>query len=144
MPGTAQGESTIAWWETFAPSIAAKLKAPPEAEEAPGQPAPATAPGDSAPGLPGPEETGQLNNISEKEIDETIGDPEKRLEALAKWKVPRFSDVYKSDTAESRFLDNLKTGVEKAQQYLNYIQNAADYLQKYGDFAGSDKIKAAG
>src|SRR2546427_4373118 len=109
----------------------------------PGGPAMRSAPGGPSPGggLPGPES--KATDITDQMVEDVIGDPQKRIEALAKWKVPRFSDAYKDDSAESQFLDNLKSGTEKAQQYFNYINQAVDYAQKYGNFAGLDRVASA-
>ena len=65
-------------------------------------------------------------------IEKTIGDPQKRLEEMAKRKVPRYSDEFKDHTPLSQFLDDVKTGTDKAKEYVEYVSKAAGYVEKYG------------
>ncbi len=76
-------------------------------------------------------------------IEELIGDPEKRIKALAKWNVPQFSDTYKDDTPAIRFLADLKSGTEQADKYVKYIQQVAEYAEKVGDLGAFERIKPA-
>ncbi len=69
-------------------------------------------------------------------IEDALGDPQKRLEALAKWKVPRYSEEYKNDTPEIRFLKDMESGTKKASEYLGYIKDGLEYYEKYGELVG--------
>lgn len=77
------------------------------------------------------------------EIDKLIGDPEERLKALGKWKVPTFSETYKDDTPLIRFLADLKSGTEQADKVLGYMQQVAEYAEKMGDLKALERIGPA-
>jgi hypothetical protein len=78
-------------------------------------------------------------------VEEAIGDPNKRLQALAKLKVPRFSQEYEDDDKSPllTFLKDLKSGTEKAREYVEYIQQMAERAEKYRDITGMRQIAAA-
>jgi hypothetical protein len=86
---------------------------------------------------------GPPKDPAEELIEEALGDPQKRLEALAKWKVPRYSEAYKNDTPEIQFLADLESGTSKAQEYFEYMRKAAEYAEKYGDITALQSVSKA-
>jgi hypothetical protein len=68
-------------------------------------------------------------------------DPVKFARAKMKHNVPSPYEEYAKDTDEIRFLDDLKTGTKKAQEYIQYISDAAKYVQEFGDVAQLEKAK---
>jgi hypothetical protein len=78
-------------------------------------------------------------------VEEAIGDPNKRLQAMAKLKVPRFSQEYEDDDKSPllTFLKDLKSATEKSREYVEYIQQMAERAEKYRDISGLRQIAAA-
>ena len=80
-------------------------------------------------------------------VEEALGDPQKRLEAFATWKVPRYSAEYEDDDKEPllAFLKDMQSGTEQASSYIKYIQEMAERAEKFGDLAGLQDVgRAAG
>ncbi len=77
------------------------------------------------------------------QIDKLIGDPEERLKKLAELKLPTFSETYKDDTPLIRFIADLQSGTQQADEYVKYIIKVADYAEKVGDLAALERIKPA-
>jgi hypothetical protein len=90
-----------------------------------------------------PERRDRIKEYSDKKIDEIIGDPQERLEEMAKWDVPRFSDLYKDDTPETQFLDDMASGSKKANEYVKFINEQLKYVEDYGNLVGLDRIPTA-
>jgi uncharacterized phage infection (PIP) family protein YhgE len=101
------------------------------------------APGGAPGGGPAPAQTpaakknsatqkSEEQDLTDQVIDEIIGDPVKRLQELAKRKIPVFSEAYKTDSPRSKFLEDLQSGIESAKQNIEYIAKAADYVKKTG------------
>lgn len=78
-----------------------------------------------------------------KAVEDALKDPEKRLKALADRKIPRFAAEFDAESKETAFLKDLESGTKKAKEYVEFIQQASEYAQKFGDFTQSDQIKAA-
>lgn len=80
---------------------------------------------------------------AEAAIADALGDPNKRLVALAQWKVPRYSEAYADDTPEIQFLADLESGTNKAQEYFEYINKACERAEKVGDMAALENVGKA-
>jgi hypothetical protein len=76
-------------------------------------------------------------------LEDLVGDPQERLEALARWDVPRFSKEYENDTPLDQFLADMESGTAKANEYIGYVNQAIEYYEKYGDAAGLEDIGKA-
>lgn len=132
------------------------LAAPPRLQATPvrsGAPLSPPRPGGPAqkagPGKPGGKDTdstklpGSDIDPRIKAVQDALNDPEKRLKALADRKIPRYAAEFDAESKETAFLKDLESGTKKAKEYVEFIQKASDYAQKFGDFTQSDQIKAA-
>jgi hypothetical protein len=63
------------------------------------------------------------------------------LPGKAKRGVPNYSDSYPQISEEEEFWDDLKTGTEKAQEYIDYINKAADHAVNASDLTGLQRLK---
>jgi hypothetical protein len=98
----------------------------------------------AAPARPGHKTFGKkLSDLTDEKIEEMIGDPQKRLEELAEWNVPRYSEEFKDDTPQIQFLVDLKTGTKKVEDYIKFINEQLEHAEKYGSLVGLDRIPTA-
>ena len=84
----------------------------------------------------------QKLDLRVEKIEEIIGDPERRLKELADRKLPRFSREFDAESKETAFLKDLESGTKRAKEYVEFVQKASEYAQKFGDFTASEQIKS--
>ena len=73
------------------------------------------------------------NDALDQLLEDVVGNAEKRAKALAKWKVPQFSEKYENATELDEFFADLDSGVSKVNEYVTYVHDAIEYFEKYGD-----------
>jgi hypothetical protein len=76
-----------------------------------------------------------------KKVGEVLNDPAKFAREKLKRGVPNYSDAYPPISEEEEFWDDLKTGTEKAQEYIDYLNKAADYAVNASDLTGLERFK---
>lgn len=78
-----------------------------------------------------------------KAVEDALNDPEKRLKALADWKIPRYAEEYDTKSEEVKFLADFESGLAAAKKYGDYIAKATEYAQKFGDLSKIAEISEA-
>ncbi len=78
-----------------------------------------------------------------KAVEDALNDPEKRLKALADWKIPRYAQEYDTKSPEVKFLADFESGLDAAKKYADYITKATEYAQKFGDLSKIAEISEA-
>ena len=78
-----------------------------------------------------------------KSVEDALNDPEKRLKALADWKIPRYAQEYDTKSPEMKVLADLESGLDAAKKYADYIAKATEYAQKFGDLSKIAEISTA-
>ncbi len=69
--------------------------------------------------------------IQEK-FDEIVGDPEKRLKALAKYNIPLDSEDLAAQDEKYKWEQDLQNGTAKINEYLDYIDKGLEYMEDTG------------
>ena len=70
-----------------------------------------------------------------KEAEDAIGDPAKRLKAMADARLPRFEAEFDADTPAIRLIKDFESSLKKAAEYTNYINKTMDFVIKTGAVA---------
>jgi hypothetical protein len=76
-----------------------------------------------------------------KKVGEVLNDPAKFAREKLKRGVPSYSDSYPQVSEEEEFWDDLKTGTEKAKEYIEYINKAASQAVNASDLTGLERFK---